>query len=88
MGPSLGPDPDSVLEPGLKVPIVCWCSLCQDPETEAIPAVSRRYPLGLSLNWGGCLLLAESRMGGIEKEVNIPGLGAPLCPFIFSLRSR
>ena len=52
MGQSLGPAPDSVLEPGLKVPIVWWCSLCQDPETEAIPAVSRRHPLGLSLNWG------------------------------------
>lgn len=41
----------SVPESGLKVPIVWWCSLCQGHETEAIPAVSRQSPLGLSLGW-------------------------------------
>lgn len=45
----LGSAPALCARSGLKVPIVWWYSLCQGHETEAIPAVSRQRPLGLSL---------------------------------------
>lgn len=47
----LGSAPALCARSGLKVPIVWWYSLCQGHETEAIPAVSRQRPLGLSLVW-------------------------------------
>lgn len=69
-----------VPESGLKMPIVWWCSPCQGQETEAIPAVSRQHPLGLSLGWGYPGMDDFSYQNGdVEKEADVPGLVASFC---------
>lgn len=75
-----------VPESGLKVSIVWWCCPCQGHESEAIPAVSRRHPLELSLNWEYPGMDGFSYQNGDRRRTPTSLSGCLLIFLIFPLK--